>query len=587
MKVYKFGNIYLNTQSRQVIKNGKPIVLTPKTFDVLQFLVENHGKIVTKDELLGKVWEGNFVEESNLAVHISKLRNLLVSNKTEPLIETVPGSGYRFVAIVQTAELEDWERHSNPANNSSLVISSEQEFSDSIAVLPLKNEAGDEETEYLADGLTESIINNLTYIPNLKVIARNSVFRYKNKDIVIKEIGEKLGVSKVLTGRIRAFRDDLIVSIELVNAANDSQIWGFQFNQPFSDIIKIQEEIISAVSEKLRSEVNQVINKSINNPITENTESYRLYLKGKYFLNKATEPSIYKAIECFEKSVSYDPLNVYSYVEMIESFRLLYIWDYITYDETLTKIKPLLSITKNLNQSIAEVQVILGAIKETLEWKFEEAETHFRKALMLNPNCVTVRYRYLILLTDLGKFSEALKEANKLITLDPISTNSYRHIGRMFYKMGQFTNAIKYLREILDLEPDDYISLAILGATLTELGEYEEALIILKKSLEIQFNLDVLSFVGYTYALSNMPNKAQQIIDQIKSQFQNKHHISLKLAIIYLGLGEKETAFELLEKALEEHDIDLAALKSDPRMKTLHNDQKFKGLLSKIGLPED
>ncbi len=587
MQIYKFGHIYLNAESRQVIKDGKPVVLTPKTFDVLQFLIENHGKIVSKDELLGKVWNGNFVEEGNLAVQISKLRSLLLASKTDPFIETVPGEGYRFVATVQPVDSDEWKKISNPEKKFLNNNLPEQIFSDSIAVLPLENEVNNEETEYLADGLTETIINSLTYIPNLKVIARNSVFRYKNKDADIKEVSEKLGVSKILTGRIKLIKNNLTIGVEMINTVENSQIWGANFSQPFSDVFKIQEEIISAVTEKLRSEIRPNTKNSFKNFITENNESYRLYLKGKYFLNNQKEQSIYKAIDCFEKSISHDPLNIYSYVEVIESFRLLYICDYISYSEALTKIKPLLSIIENLNQSIAEVQVVLGAVKEAFEWKFEEALTHYQTALVLNPNCVSVRYRYLISLTDLGKFSEALKEANKLITLDPLSANSYRHIGRMFFKMGQFTNAISYLREYLDLEPDDYISLAILGAVLTELGEFDEALEVLDKSLEIQFNLDVLSFIGYTYALSNKTDKARKIIEQLKTQFQHKHHISLKLAMIHLALGEKETAYELLNKAVEEHDIDLIAIKIDPRFKSLHNDQKFKEFLAKLGLPLD
>jgi TolB-like protein len=584
IQIYKFGNCYLNVECRQVIKNGQPVVLTPKTFDVLLFLIENHGRVISKDELLGAVWNGQFVEESNLAVHISKLRALLSSGKTDPLIETVPGCGYRFVAHIQPADPEEWDNNSPPTYKISQNDPAEPAYSDSIAVLPLQNEDNDEEIEYLADGLTENFINNLAYIPKLKVIARNSVFRYKDKKYDIKEVGETLDVSKVLTGRIKIIKDHVTLSVELINTADNTQIWGFQYSQPFSDIIKIQEEITAAVSEKLRTGISQFINRKNHNPVTEHTESYRLYLKGKYFLNNPTEQSIYKAITCFEKSIAYDPLNVYSYVEMIESYRLLYVYDYILYTEAQKKIKPLLTIISNLNQSIAEVQSILGAIKEVFEWDFKEAEKYYINALALNSNCVSVRYRYLVLLTNLERFSEALEQANKLISLDPLSPNSYRHLGRIFYRMQQFSNALNYLQELLDLEPDDYISLAILGAVLTELGKYDEALEILNRSLEIQFNLDVLSFIGYTYALSNNPNKARQIIKQIEYDFKLKHHISFKLAIIYLGLGEIDTVFNLLEKALEEHDIDLAAIKSDPRMKLLYKEPKFQEIIKKIGL---
>lgn len=587
MQVYKFGTIYLNTHSRQVLKNGRPVILTPKTFDVLQFLVENSGKIVTKEELLNKVWKGHFVEESNLAVHISKLRNLLTSGKTDPLIETVPGSGYRFVAIVQKAEPEEWENTAKPEKNSSNNNVSEHIFSDSIAVLPLQNEIADEENDYLADGMTESIINSLAYIPNLRIIARNSVFKYKNKDVDIKEVGEKLGVSKILTGRIRLIRDNLLISVELTNATDNSQICGFQYNQPFSDIIKIQHEIIAAIAEKLSTQVNQLINSPVRNQVTENTESYRLYLKGRYFFSRQTEQFIYKAIDCFEKSVSFDPLNVYSYVGIVDCYRFLYISDRLLYDKALNLIKPLLSIISELDQSNAEVQTIFGMAKEFLEWKFEEAENHYKKAISLNPNYLDARIRYSILLVDLGRFTEALEQINKIISLDPISKINHVRIARVFYRMEQYKNSINYLEESLDLEPSDYVSFLFLAAVYAELGQYALSLDYIKKSLEIEFNLDSYTLFGYVYGLCGKKDEAEKIIEELKSKFQKTHHISHKLAVIYSGLGEKKKACDYLEQAFQEHNYDIVALKSDPRLKSLSDEPKFKEIAAKVGLPSN
>lgn len=255
MKVYKFGNCYLNTTERRVIKNGKFLELTPKTLDVLQLLVESRGEIITKDEILGKVWNGSFVEEGNLAVHISKLRRSLGASKTEPFIETVQGSGYRFVSAVKIVADDEWRKHL-PAGDNRYPGKFPGDFIfDSIAVLPLENESGDPEIEYLADGLTEDFINTLSQNPDLKVIARNTVFRYKNKDADAQEVGETLGVKAVLTGRIRIIKDNLMISVELTKVEDGRQLWGTQISQPFSDIVEVQEKIISAVAEKLRSEI--------------------------------------------------------------------------------------------------------------------------------------------------------------------------------------------------------------------------------------------------------------------------------------------------------------------------------------------
>lgn len=310
MQVYKFENCYLHTTERRVIKNEKYLELTPKTFDVLQFLVEKRGEIVMKDEILGQVWNGSFVEEGNLAVHISKLRRLLGASKTQPFIETVSGSGYRFVSSVKTVSDAEWQKQISLESFSNGNKPSDKFTFDSIAVLPLQNESSDSEIDYLADGLTESFINSLSHISDLKVIARNTVFRYKNKEVEAQEVGETLGVKTVLTGRIRLIKDRLLISIELTKTEGGAQIWGTQLNHPFSDIVEVQEKIILAVSEKLESEIGQVAKNFLIKPITHDSESYRLYLKGKHFFEKRTVEDMYKAIEYFQKSVLYDPTNV-------------------------------------------------------------------------------------------------------------------------------------------------------------------------------------------------------------------------------------------------------------------------------------
>jgi TolB-like protein len=264
MRVYKFGNCYLNPAERCLLKNGQFVKLTPKTFDVLLLLVENSGRIVTKDEILGQVWKGSFVEEGNLAVYVSRLRRLLDENKNRSFIETASGNGYRFLSIVSVVGGDEWRRqlpvegllNSDRSNGEELTL-------DSIAVLPLENESGDPEIEYLANGLTEGLISRFSQNSNLKVFARNTVFRYKNNDGDAREIGETLGAAAVLTGRIRTCKDRLTVSVELIKTEDGRQIWGEQINRPFTGVAETREQIISAVSEKLKLRFrarNRVIN---------------------------------------------------------------------------------------------------------------------------------------------------------------------------------------------------------------------------------------------------------------------------------------------------------------------------------------
>jgi TolB-like protein/Flp pilus assembly protein TadD len=583
MKIYKFRDWYLNPAERLVLKDGKYLDLTTKTFDVLQLLIENFGEIVTKDEILGKVWNGSFVEEGNLAVHISKLRRQLDESKNQPFIETVQGSGYRFVAPVQEVAGSEWENISSGIAASTPDKHPREWIFDSIAVLPLQNENGDDEVEYLTDGLTESFINSLSRLPNLKVIARNTVFRYKNKAADAKEVGETLGVATVLTGRVRIIKDRLTIGIELTKTKDGTHLWGTHFNRSFTDIFEIQESIIFEVLERLKSEISNVSKKYSPNAITKNSESYRLYLKGKYLLDKRTEDSIYKAIECFRKSISCDPINVYSYTEIAEAYGQLYVSGFMTHNTYSVKIQPFLGAISELNESVDVVQTLFGRITY-FDWKLEEAEKHLQYALHLNPNSLIARYRYSGLLLAVGKYSQALKELNRIIQLDPLSFRSYLNVGRAFYRMGQYETAMIYLNDALDLEPYNYEVLAVLGATFAELGDYEKALGIFQKSLEVHYNVEILSMFGYIYALQGKPSKAYKIIKQIKTQFNKNCEFSTILARIYIALGEKEIAYELFDQAFEKHEADLIAIISDPRLAKITNDPKCKDLIKRIGI---
>jgi TolB-like protein/predicted negative regulator of RcsB-dependent stress response len=587
MKIYRFRNCFLNSAERRVLKDGNYLELTTKVFDVLQLLIENRGEIVTKDEILGKVWNGSFVEEGNLAVHISKLRRLLDETKNQPFIETVQGSGYRFVAPVQEVRLDEWEKHASGVDPSLQKKHSREWTFDSIAVLPLQNESQDSEIEYLADGLTESFINSLSRLPNLKVIARNTVFRYKNETVDARQVGETLGVATVLTGRIRVIKDHLIIGIELTKTEDGTQLWGTHFNRAFTDIFKVQESIISEVLEKLKSEITNASKKYSINPITKNSESYRLYLKGKYFLDKWTFEDITKAIQYFEKSISYDPTNIDSYVEIVEGYLSLFLSDNISHANIWDKINPLLSTIAEFDQNLDKVQALYGAKKMYLDWKFEEAEKHFQNALDFNFNCSIARNRYLQLLIYLGKFSEALKELQNIMITDSLSIIVYQRVGRIFYYMNQFESALIYLEEYIEMYPTDSLTLVLLGATLTELGKYDRALEIFNYSLELQFNFETLAMIGYANACAGKIEKAFEIIQQIKSQSTDNNQQSSKLARIYLAIGEKERAYKILEHAIETHEADLIALKIDPRLRKINNELRFKQLVFKVGLPVD
>lgn len=582
MKIYKFRNCLMNTLERTVLKDGKRVDLTPKTFDVLQMLVERPGEIVTKDELLGTVWNGSFVEEGNLPVHVAKLRRQLDNGDSQRCIETVHGGGYRFAASVETVGAQEWQNHVVGFNRRK--TDREAKALNSIAVLPLRNETRDPEHEYLADGLTESLINRLSRLTGLRVMARDTVFRYKDKDVDAKEVGDTLGVATVLTGRIRLVKDNLSIGVELVKVADGSQLWGEQFDRRISDIVEIQEEISVEITKQFRSGAGSNFGPKPN-PITLNAESYRLYLKGKFFQDTHAEADLYKAVEYFAESARHDPLNVHAYVETIECYSVLYLFDYLPYTEWLARIEPYLSLLSRLNQNIDVLQVIYSRVKLHKDWDFKGAEGHLRMAMSINPSCLLARVRFSELLLRMGRFTEALGELLTVIEIDPLSIPTYKRIGRLFYCIGDFQNALKYLNDSLEMFPTDYETLILLGAVFAQTGDFYEALGVLTRSLRIENNVEALSHIGYVQARLGNKAEALKIIKQIRSYEKKGIEYSIKLAQVYIALGQKDEVYASLEKAYRNHEADLIALKFDPRWRTIRDEQLFQRLMLKIGVP--
>jgi adenylate cyclase len=583
MEIYKFRNCFLHTGERSVIKDRQHLDLTTKTFDVLQFLIENRGKVVTKDEILGSVWNGSIVEESNLPVHISKLRRLLGETRDSRFIETVQGTGYRFVSPVETVGEDKWikkiERGLGDVRSGA-----ERTWPHSIAVLPLQNESGDPNIEYLTDGLTESLINSLSHIPGLKVIARNTVFRYKSKDIDVRDVGEALGVSTVLTGRARVVGDDLIVGVELTSAEDGAQIWGEHYHRKYSDLIALADEVSFAVAENLES--TKVRNRFVfANSLTRDPESFRLYLKGRYFLEKHSANDMYKAIEFFYKSVALDPDNIHSYAEIVECYRALYTYDYISYVEFLEVTKPVLAIVANANQSFDFVQIMHCDLK-VLAWEFDEAARYCRRALALNPNSLKGRLRYSDLLLQARNFTKALEQLEKIMIIDPLSVLIYKRIGRLFYMMGKYENAIAYLDDALDLEPASHEALALRGAAYAETGNYKESLRDLQESLRSEHHTETLTSIGMVYAKQGKAAKAYQILERVEAESKGHRGNSMMLAYVYLSLGETNKTYDVLEQAYARHDPDLRALTYDCRWNELRTDARFKSLVRRVGLPD-
>jgi TolB-like protein/Tfp pilus assembly protein PilF len=585
MQIYRFRNCLLNAAERSVVKDNACLELTTKTFDVLQYLVENAGKVLTKDEILGTVWNGDFVEESNLPVHISKLRKSLNETLDNRFIETVQGTGYRFVAPVRLVNQSEWFRSAGSEPAAARTSAAGTTSLSSIAVLPFDNQSEDSSSDYLTDGFTEGLINGLTHTPGLKVIARNTVFRYrKTGSIEFDEIRDTLGVSNLLTGRVRVEGERLTVGVELIDAHDGTQRWGKQYYRNFSEIVSLQDEITFAVAEKLNVMRAQT-KKPFSSAFTRNAESYRYYLKGKFFFEKRSGEDLLKAIDYFSASVRIDPDNVHSYAELVDCYRLLHLLDFISYSEFWERSRPVLAELRGKTQSIDIVQVMYCDLR-MLEWRFVDAAKHCRRALMLNPNSLKGRLRYSDLLLQSRNISEALEQLEKIMTIDPLSPLTHIRTARLFYIAGKYENAVAYLNDALELEPGNFEALALRGGVKIETGELDEALVDLEASLEVEHQPDTLAMVGVVYAKQGKKKKSYEVIRLLKALSQDSSRYAIKLAHVYLALGETDKTFVELETAICQHEPDLRALTYDPRWAAIRNEAKFGALVRRVGLPD-
>lgn len=573
MRNYSFRQFTLNLARRTLFNGQTPVRLNAKSFDLLLMLIQKAGAVVTKEEILSELWNESFVEEGNIAVHVSKLRLALGETKESKFIQTVSGNGYCFVAPVKETVSEVLA-----GRDASLRF-------ESLAVLPFENETGEQGLDYLAEGLADSFINSLSRIPGLRVISRHTAFRYKTQEDRLKAIGDALGVEAVMTGRVRGFGDTFIVGVELTECDTSRQVWGDQLVGNAADIIGLQASIVSKTSRALQDCLQLAGVPDKFRPFTHDIESHRMFLKGKFFYEKRSVQDVYKSIMYFERSVSYDPANVSSYVGLIESYRLLFGLDELTFEEARSFIDPMIEIVVGLDASSDSAQTMLGGVKMYFDWNFSQAERHLVAAIDMNRNNLDAHSRYSDLLLIQRRFGDARKEVNKILSLDPISTGTFKRVGKAFYRMEQYATATHYLAEALEMNPSDYEALAVAAAVDIETGEYDRALERLRQSMELESNPEVVSMFGYLYGRSGQTDSAKKEIVKFRKQYGDAH--PLKLARIFAAIGETESALGCLDLAIEQHDVDLIGLNSDPRWSKISEEPRFVKALETIGLTQN
>jgi eukaryotic-like serine/threonine-protein kinase len=456
---------------------------------------------------------------------------------------------------------------------------------DSIAVLPFVNASADSSTEYLSDGITESLINGLSGLPNLGVMSRSSVFRYKGRDTDPQEVGKALGVKAVLIGRVSQRGDNLLISTELVEVSSNRHIWGDQYNRKLSDILNVQEEIARDISRKLSVTLGGEEEKKLTRRATENTQAYQLYLKGRFYWNKRKADDFQKAIEQFNQAIEIDPNFALAYAGLASSYVLLPEYAGFLPRDILPKAKAAAQKAAELDPALAEPHAVLGLMKFTFEWDWEGAEREFKRAIEVSPNYPTTHQWYSECLRLQGKSQEALAEITRAQELDPLSPIININMGESFAAMHQEERAIEQFKKVLELDPMTG-AMEDLGMIYAHQGNLDAALSELRAMRRVlgEDKLYGLGSLGFVSAKAGNNDEALAILNRLLAFAKKGSAVSVQIAMVHTGLGEKDKAFQWLEKGYSQQESMLTYLKIEPVWDDLRSDPRFTALLRKIRL---
>ena len=582
--IYEFEDFRLNAADLMLYRGDQTIALPPKVVETLLALIERRGKIVSKSELMNRLWADSFVVDANLTQNIYLLRKTLgTSADGRELIETFRRRGYLFTGKIKNPPAETGESAAPPPAEKPI----ESDLFDSLAVLPFANESADETAEYLSDGITESIISRLSQLEDFRVVARNTVFRYKKSRIEPQQAARALGVKALLTGRILQFGERLIIRTELTDAEKGWQIWGEQYDCPFKDVLKLQEVIAREISEKLHLKLTREEQKSLAKRETVSSEAYRLYTKGRFFLNKRLTESIEQATQYFQQAIEMDGNYALAYVGLADCFPLLSLYGVLSPNEAYPKAESAARKALAIDPALAEAYNSLGVGKLFYEWDWTGAENAFRQAIRLNPNYADAYQRYGMFLTAQTRFDEASAEFETARMLDPLSLIIRTIEGYPFYYARRFDKAEACFREVIEMDENYSMAHFRLGWTLAHTGRLDAAIAAFGKAVVLSNDRDAVAALGYIYGLRNETAKWQDALAELERREEKGFVSAYNRAIVYAGAGKIETALDWLEKAYEERSYWLIYLKSDPSLDKLRREPRFFSLQEKIFGAED
>lgn len=576
---YEFGPFRIDLERYLLLREGKIVQLSPKVLETLIFLIEHRGTVARKDDIISRVWPDTFVEESNLAQNIFLLRKALGEEKNEhKYIITIPGVGYRFVAPV--VESSTSASQNVPASQAAMSVDAVR----SIAVLPFKNLVTKSDDEFLGPGIADALIMRLSSIRLLKVRPTSAVLKYSDAIYDPLVIGRELGVDALLDGVYQRIDQQIRVSVQLVSVADGLTLWATKFDENFTNIFAIQDSISEHVVRSLELELSREEHSQLAKSYTDNVEAFQLYLRGRYFWNQRTTEGIRKGLEYAQQAIAIDPTYAPAYVGLADSYNLLGAQHSVLPPrDSFPKARAAALRALEIDERLAEAIASLAFINCCFEWDWPTAEQNFLKAIALKPNYPTAHHWYGELLTTLARFDESLVELRKAQQLDPLSTAINADLAAAFYYARDLESSESELENLLESNPNFIRARVILAKVWTQKEEYNKAIQMLRSAVELSGEDPVtVSALAQTLALAGHSEEANGIADDLQRSNKRRYSSAGSIALIYIGLNNKDLAFAWLEKAFENRDVELVWLKVNPAFDPLRSDPRFRKLVERV-----
>ena len=465
----------------------------------------------------------------------------------------------------------------------------------SIAILPFVNASGNADMEYLGDGITESLINSLSQAPNLTVMSRNAVFRYKGREADAQDVGRRLKVEAVLAGRVVQRGDNLSISAELIDVQNNRQLWGDQFNRRASDLMAVQEEISTVISQRLQLQLSGEQKQRLARRYTQNVEAYQLYLKGRYYWNKKTPDGFNKGIEYFQKAIELDPNFAPAYAGLATCYTNLgnYNFALVAPREVWAKAKAAAAKAIEIDDTLAAGHAALAIVSYQWEWDWPTAEKEFQRALALDPGSASTYepspsstlHWYSHFLMTMRRTQESFRTGRLAVNLDPLDLANNAHQGWHYLSTREYDRAIEPLKKAIELDPTFPVPQWYLGLVYEQKGMHQEAIDQFQNCIRITAGRpSMVALLGHAYAAAGRQTEAQATLDQLRGLTGQRYVPSYPVAAIYAALGRKDEAFAWLERAYEERDSWMNYLALDPRLDPLRSDARFATLLQRLNV---